>query len=87
MAPSGTTSRFSPSWQDLNEPDYRIMFRSGILNPGVVEAVVPQNLRAPAGNRLFLVQFHTQALGVYRVPRGRGGKIAGVSNVGRVTIK
>jgi len=68
--PAGSTN-----WQELNEPDYRIMFRTGILNPGAGEPVAPHNLNAPAGNRLFLVQFHTQALEAYRTELRKVGGV------------
>ncbi|MHC4899492.1 MAG: S8 family serine peptidase [Planctomycetota bacterium] len=64
------------TWQELTAPDHRLMLRYGTFDPLRAKPAVPANLMAPVGNRLFLVQFHTQPLEAYRVQLRKVGGVA-----------
>ncbi len=53
------------SWQALSAPKYALNFRHGTVHDPLAGFFVPAGLEAPASNRLFLVQFHTQLLDEY----------------------
>jgi hypothetical protein len=47
---------------------YELLLRYAQFDPLAAEPPIPKALRAAAANRLFVVQYHTQALEEYRAP-------------------
>ncbi|MEO6594812.1 MAG: hypothetical protein ABIP94_08680, partial [Planctomycetota bacterium] len=64
------------SWTALERPDDRLHFVLAQFDPIVSPLQLDGAMAAPAGTRLFLVQFHTQVLGEYRdAVTGAGAEI------------
>jgi serine protease AprX len=61
------------SWFALQQPDDQLRFALTAFDPLQSEPQLPGQLGAPAGTRLFVVQFHTQVLGEYRDAVGDAG--------------
>lgn len=53
------------SWQQLLPPRHALNFRHGTVADPLAGFAVPAGLEAPADNRLFIVQFHTQLVDEY----------------------